>query len=244
MDYNLEQTTVWDFKERAKWATHNGSYHGNMSPQIARNIILKYSNESDRVLDPMCGSGTTIIETKLLNREGIGIDINPKAIEIAKNNLNFKGKCIQSLYIGDVRNLHSILNNSIDLILTHPPYHNIVSYSNGTIKDDLSTIPNLNNFLTELEKGIKELYRVLKPDKYCVVLMGDTRSNSHYIPLSYFVMEIFLNNGFLLKEEIISINHNCRSDSFWNKKIKSFNFHLIKHSHLFVFRKPVIKEPK
>lgn len=44
---NLETTTVWSFPERGKWATHQSDYRGNFAPQVARNIILAYSQEGD-----------------------------------------------------------------------------------------------------------------------------------------------------------------------------------------------------
>lgn len=69
--FELEETTIWSFKERGNWATHRGDYRGNCPPQVPRNLILKYTNEGDIVLDTFCGSGTTMIETKLLNRKGV-----------------------------------------------------------------------------------------------------------------------------------------------------------------------------
>lgn len=70
-DFRLESTTIWNFKERGNWATHSGDYRGNCAPQIPRNLILKYTKEGDIVLDPFCGSGTTLIECKLLNRKAV-----------------------------------------------------------------------------------------------------------------------------------------------------------------------------
>lgn len=69
--FELEETTIWSFKERGNWATHKGDFRGNCPPQVPRNLILKYSKEGDIVLDTFCGSGTTMIETKLLNRKGV-----------------------------------------------------------------------------------------------------------------------------------------------------------------------------
>ena len=69
--FKLEETTIWSFKERGNWATHRGDYRGNCPPQVPRNLILKYTNEGDIVLDTFCGSGTTMTETKLLNRKGV-----------------------------------------------------------------------------------------------------------------------------------------------------------------------------
>ena len=195
-------------------------------------------------MDPMVGGGTTLIECKLLDRRGIGIDINPKAIELTRKALNFQGKYNHEpvAFQGDVRNLTNINDNSIDLILTHPPYANIIKYSNGDIEGDLSNISSIKKFCDELENGIKELYRVLKENSYCAILIGDTRKSRHYVPLSYFVMEKFLKQGFILKEDIIKTQHNCQSTPYWGKKAEEFNILLIMHEHLFVFRKPTKNE--
>lgn len=242
IDSEQNNTTVWSFPRRGGWATHSPDYRGNFAPQIARNIILKYSNEGDKVLDPMVGGGTTLIECKLLNRRGIGLDINPKAIERVKEKLKFECdyKYEQELIVGvrDIRDLSSIKNDDVDLILTHPPYLNIINYSNSTIKEDLSNIPDVRKFCDQLEIGVRELFRVLKEDKYCAVLIGGLRKGRHYVPLAYYVMERFLRNGFVLKEEIIKIQHNCGTTSYWKKKVAELDFYLIMHEHLFVFRKP------
>jgi len=231
-----EKTTVWSFPVRGDWATHNPKYRGNFAPQIARNIILHYSNEDDVLLDPMVGGGTSAIEAKLLNRQFIGIDINPDSINLSKSLLNIEGKYEPDIYIGDTRALTKIRDSSIDLILTHPPYLNIIKYSDKNIDGDLSNYSSPNLFLKEFEKVVNELMRVLKPNKYCAILMGDTRKRRHFVPLAYMVMSLFLQNGFILKEDIIKTQHNCRSTPQW-KNVK-MDFYLIMHEHLFVFRKP------
>ena len=239
-NFDLQTTTLWSFPERGSWATHTPHYRGNFAPQIPRNIILTYSQEGDLVLDPMVGAGTTLIECKLLHRNGIGIDINPNAVELTQKALNFgyDTQCKQVVYQGDVRDLDKIKDNSIDLICTHPPYLNLVQYSKGEIEGDLSNISGPQKFCDELEIGIKEMYRVLKPDRYCAVLIGDTRRGQHYVPLSHFVMSKFLQCGFALKEEIIKAQHNCVYSTRWTGSAKKYKFYLIMHEHLFVFRKP------
>ena len=83
----LEKTTLWSFPERGDWATHSGEYPGNWSPYIPRNVILRYTREGEVVLDQFVGSGTTLIEAKLLNRKGIGFDINENAVKIAQQKI-------------------------------------------------------------------------------------------------------------------------------------------------------------
>ncbi len=219
---------------------HNPKYRGNFAPQIARNLILKYSKENELILDPMVGSGTTLIEAKLLHRNAIGIDINKKAVDISNEalNFNFETKTHQKVILGDARNIIECKDNSIDLIIVHPPYLNIVKYSDGKNKYDLSSISNLKKFCDEIEVVAKELFRVLKPNKYCSVLIGDTRKSQHYIPISYYVLDRFLKSGFILKEEIIKAQHNCVHSKRWENKAIHYGFYLIMHEHLFVFRKP------
>ncbi|HAZ11080.1 MAG TPA: site-specific DNA-methyltransferase [Candidatus Omnitrophica bacterium] len=243
---NFETTTVWSFPERGAWATHNPTYRGNWAPQIPRNLILKYTKEGDSILDPMVGAGTTLIEAKLLNRDAIGIDINPYAIKLTIEALKFEvnNKSKQECYIGDAKSLKKITSDSIDLIATHPPYLNIIKYSEQPISGDLSNISSLSKFVAEFDLAVKEFYRVLKPDHYCTILIGDTRRHRHYVPLAFNIMNLFLKNGFILKEDIIKIQHNCQTTPRWSAAVKKYDFYLIMHEHLFVFRKPKHNDEK
>jgi len=129
-DYKPERTTVWSFPDRGNWATHRGNYRGNWSPYIPRNLILKYTEKGDWVLDQMMGSGTTLVEAKLLERNAIGVDINLDAVMVARDRLNFSynplfqeyKEPIIKTYWGDARNLDKINDNSVELVATHPPY--------------------------------------------------------------------------------------------------------------------------
>ncbi len=241
---DIQTTTVWSFPHRGSWATHKPAYRGNWAPQIPRNLILKYTKERDLVLDPMAGAGTTLIEAKLLNRDAVGMDINPQAIGLAKESLSFdaENKSKQECLVGDVRKLEKIAGDSVDLIATHSPYLNIIKYSDPPIAGDLSNIGSLSKFLSEFEPAVKEFYRVLKPDHYCAILIGDTRRHRHYVPLAFNVMSLFLKNGFILKEDIIKVQHNCQATPKWSAAVKQYDFYLIMHEHLFVFRKPKINE--
>jgi len=115
---------------------------------------------------------------------------------------------------------------------------NIIRYSAGKIEGDLSNISSLSKFCDEIEKIAKELFRVLKPDKYCAILIGDTRKGKHFVPLAFHVMGRFLKVGFVLKEDIIKVQHHCKFTERWRPKAKRDKFYLIMHEHLFVFRKP------
>jgi len=236
-EFELEMNTVWSFPDRGKWATHDAKYRGNWSPYIPRNLLLRYSNEGNLILDQFAGGGTTLVEAKLLNRNIIGVDINNNALERCKEKCNFEYENSGKVYFheADARNLNFIPDESIDFICTHPPYANIIKYSED-IENDLSHL-KVKDFLIEMEKVASESYRVLKKDKFCAVLMGDTRQKGHIIPMSFEVMKIFEKVGFKTKEIIIKEQHNCKATGFWKTNSVKYNFLLIAHEYLFVFKK-------
>lgn len=236
-NFKLETSTVWSFPFRGEWATHNGSYRGNWSPYVPRNLILRYTREDDIVLDPFVGSGTTMIECKLLKRHGIGVDINQKSIDLTTMNTNFdyNNSYQPDLFCADARNIDFVGNESIDLICAHPPYANIIKYS-VNLDGDIS-LYDIPKFLNEIAKVASECFRVLKRNKYCAILIGDTRKNGSIVPLGTKVMAKFFEAGFNLKDIVIKEQHNCKSSSFWEEKCLRYNFMMIAHEYLYIFSK-------
>lgn len=236
-NFELEMNSVWSFPQRGNWATHDAKWRGNWSPYIPRNIILRYSKEGDTILDQFAGGGTTLVEAKLLNRNIIGVDVNDIALKRCTEKCDFERENmgLVSIKKGDARNLDFIDNESIDLICTHPPYANIIQYSED-IEQDISRLKP-KEFFIEMEKVASESYRVLKENKFCAILIGDTRKNGHVQPMGFEVMKIFENQGFKLKEIIIKQQHNCRATGFWKTNSIKYNFLLLAHEYLFIFKK-------
>lgn len=242
-DFKIERTTVWSYPSRGDWASHTPQYRGNWPPQMVRNIIELYSEPGDLVLDPMVGGGTTPVECLLTGRNSISIDINPGAIEITRDRLDLPDyfisdvpKTIHRTFVGDIRNMDEIGDETIDLIATHPPYVNIISYA-PLIDGDLSQFGNYELFFKEFRRAILEMKRVLKPGGLCAVLIGDTHNKSHFVPISTRMMLEFLKQGFILKEDVIKKEWNCESDRKLGKYAGA-DFLLTMHEHLFIFEKP------
>ena len=72
-------------KNENNYLTHGiHPYHAKFIPSIPREFMLEYSKEGDLVLDPFCGSGTTLLEAMLNNRRSIGVDLNEIAYMITR----------------------------------------------------------------------------------------------------------------------------------------------------------------
>ena len=217
-------------------------------------------------LDPMCGSGTTLIECKLLGRNGIGVDINQGAIMVTRDRIGFEYKPLDSnfpsvsvqTYIGDARELDLIADETVDLVATHPPYANIISYSSKKkqVPGDLSFAHSLIGYVEGMKEIAKESYRVLRPGRFCAVLIGDTRKHRHHVPISFMIMQGFLEAGFILREDIMKYQWKTKAtrerwlglskvaEEQWvdidkqTKKGRYTDFLLLSYEHLFIFRKP------
>ncbi len=242
--YEGESSTVWSFPQRGNWATHSGKYRGNWSPYIPRNLITRYTEPGDLVLDQMVGSGATLVECKLLGRAGIGVDINLDATMVARDRLYFSytrpldssPECEIETYVGDCRVLDCVPDGSVDLIATHPPYAGIIRYSGRRLPGDLSSL-GLAEYLIEMRVAAKESLRVLKPGRHCAILVGDTRKRLHYVPIAHRLLQVFLDVGFALREDIIKLQFKTKTTrERWRGS--TYPFYKIAHEHLFVFRKP------
>jgi len=263
-DFELEKTNVWSFPERGTWATHRGNFRGNWPPQMARNLIIRYSKPRETVLDQMCGSGTTLIECKLLGRNAMGVDVNPDCVMLTRDRLNFGYTPLDpnypnvtiKTYVGDARNLNLIEDESIHLIATHPPYASIIPYNKKVkMPGDLSLIRKIDEYAKEMREIAKESYRVLMPGRFCAILVGDTRKHRHHVPIAFRVMQAFLDVGFILREDIVKYQWKTKTtrekwggltkvaEECWvdiDKVAKKYymDFYLLFYEHLLIFRKP------
>jgi len=78
----------WTSKQRQAHSLHEISYRACFKPQLPNFFIKNFTKEKDIVYDPFLGRGTTLIEAILLNRQGIGNDINPLSKILTEPRIN------------------------------------------------------------------------------------------------------------------------------------------------------------
>lgn len=198
----IQFTKSW-FKITAKSRGKKEIQHPAKYPEeLAGEFIKFFTHENDVVFDPFLGVGSTIVAAEELNRKGCGIEINEEFYNIAINRIADNSQ----VYNGDSRKLISkIKNNSIDFIMTSPPYWNILSKKRGhsdsqhgdrekkglqlvysDLTDDLSNIDDYDVFLSELTKLFNKCYLKLKDNKYmCIVIQNFKNDNGEYITLAW-----------------------------------------------------------
>ena len=144
IDINID--SLWLIGPRAKGGKRTNFYHGNFVPQIPDHLIRRYTDEDDIVLDIFMGSGTTLFECERLKRNFIGFDINQEIIDFVKNNMKDSSVkyCINNSDVTNavefekniVCNLKSLGKRTVDFLIAHPPYMDIVKFTNRS--EDLS----------------------------------------------------------------------------------------------------------
>lgn len=139
-------------KGKTNYLTHNfHTYPAKYIPQIPRYFIEKYTNEGDWIYEPFLGCGTTLVECKLLNRNGIGIDSNPIATLVSKSKTqNLTSKEIKII---EEFNLHleSIVKSHNDNFYTLNEHLNVTVFDNkdhwfqDNVQIEISFIKHLIN---------------------------------------------------------------------------------------------------
>lgn len=205
-EWIVETISVWNQKGLGKNHPDTKIEKEHPAPfsytDISR-LIKFFSKEGGVVLDPFVGIGSTLKACAVSNREGIGIDLNKKYVQLSKKRLkdelddeflNTNQKVLQ----GDaIKVIDKIETNSIDFIVTSPPYWNILNKKDHKAKQeredkgldtkysedkrDLGNIEKYEDFLDKLQKIFEKCIRVLKNDSYMAIVVSDFREKSKYI---------------------------------------------------------------
>jgi DNA modification methylase len=240
--------SLWIFDRRDNSGVHSGWYWGNFIPQIPRQMMLRYTRKGEWVLDSFMGSGTTLIECRRLGRNGIGIELNPdvvqKARELVETEQN-SDNVITEIVVGDSRtiDIKQILSkygiNSVQLVIMHPPYHDIIKFSND--ERDLSNAKSIEEFLQMFGQVVENVTPFLEEGRYFALVIGDKYSKGEWIPLGFYCMNEVLKRGYKLKSIVVKNFEETRGKrnqrELWRYRALMGGFYVFKHEYVMVFEK-------
>ena len=240
--------SLWYMEKRDRTGAHNAAYWGNFVPQIPYQLLRRFTKKSDWVLDTFVGSGTTLIECKRQGRNGIGIDLAAEAVDLAKQNISYEANPFQvrtELVNGDSTTLdfsqmlHQFGLKSVQLVIMHPPYWDIIKFSDN--QNDLANARNEDTFLAGIRDVGKKSYEVLDRGRYLALVIGDKYSKGEWIPLGFESMNELRSIGFKLKSVVVKnfdVTKGKRSqEELWRYRALSGGFYVFKHEYVFIFVK-------
>lgn len=238
--------SLWLFEHRESTNENPASYWGNFVPQIPHQLMMRYTKPGEWVMDPFAGSGTTLFEAARWHRKAIGIELSTKLVnEVSGKLRRIENSDQVSIFAGDSRTVDyaDILREagtpSVQLVILHPPYHNIIRFSEDS--RDLSNYPNVQDFLDAVSSVVIKSREVLDEGRYLALVMGDKYENGTWIPLGFYCMEKIIENGFSLQSIVVKNFDSTRgkrsSSELWRFRALAGGYYIFKHEYIFIFRK-------
>ena len=241
------------------WFTHNPEprkdeeiLHPAKFPEsMIAEFVHFFTKKGDVVLDPMAGTGSTLVACDLTNRKGIGVELIDKWAKIAS------GRTKQEIITGDALELSRIWNErglpSVDFCITSPPYWNMLRQSRGHVEStakqrkkegldvfysdnpkDIGNVESYEDYLEKLYAIYSNVHTLLKPEKYLVVIVQNVRTpTGEMIPLAWDLARK-LSTLYTLRQERIWCQNNKMLGIWGYPSTYVSNVH---HHYCLVFQK-------
>lgn len=214
---------MWDYPSQHYGDGVQGSpkYRGATPSYVIWNLLERYTRRGDVVLDPMCGSGTTLDVARDLGRVGKGFDLQPQRPEIG---------------LADARDV-PLEDASVDFVFADPPYSDNLVYS-----DDPRCIGKINAtdeaYFEALDRVFAEMFRVMRNRRYIAIYICDNYSKKKgFVPIGTRCLALML-------QYFVPIDHVCvvrrnRNLERGNRRRAAVegNFFLRGFNHLIIMKK-------
>ncbi|MFX1473952.1 MAG: DNA methyltransferase [Promethearchaeota archaeon] len=242
--------SIWDL---TKTMEETRLRHPALFPvALVKRLLDIYTRPGDVVFDPFMGVGSTLVAAQELKRQGVGFEISSEFISLAKQRLqncsNQEDVPAPVIYHEDARRIgRYIESDSVDLVVTSPPYWDIHCQRRtadgkqprpySPSEQDIGNITDYNQFLDALSSVFEQLFTVLKPSHWCILVVMDLRKGSRFYPLHMDCIQQMRETGFSLEDIIIWDRHH----EYHNLRPLGFPyvFRVNKvHEYILIFKKP------
>jgi len=222
-------------------------------------LVSMFTKKGMCVLDPFCGSGTTLIAANNLERVGVGIDLNKEYKALSIERLSKKGFIENKDYYYHIGDANMILEKfqQVDYIVTSPPYHNILrnrgeglrkqnekGFRSGSRigieyysehENDLGNKGTFKEFLSSFEQIMKKCFSVLNPGKYTTIIISDFTVEKAEVCVQADIVNSMQNCGFEFVGTTVLLQDNKPLYPFGYPYAYKINH---QHQNMITFRKP------
>jgi DNA modification methylase len=205
---------------------------------LAKEFIEFFTKRGQVVLDPMAGTGSTLVAALQSGRHSYGIELNPSYAEIARQVVDAEravlGESVASLAaeviqgdaadIADHVTAHQI--QPIDYVVTSPPYWDMLHARGaetqrkrrGSVSldvvysddpDDLGNIADYEEFLERLSTIYRGLQPFLRPRAYLTIIVKNVKKGGRIYPLAWDLARN-LGDTYTLKDERVWCQDDIR----------------------------------
>lgn len=219
----LQSTTLWDYPKQSYGKTPKGSnkYAGVTPAFIIYNMVRRYTEPGDLVLDPMAGSGTTIDVCDEEGRRCMAYDISPTRPDIIQN---------------DARKI-PLPDSTVDMVFVDSPYGDNIDYNDHP--GNIGTLPaESDEFYAELDKVMVECRRVLRHEGTLGWLIGDQWVRKKFTPVGFRVYNLLCNYFDTVDIICVARRSQTSNTGVWHNRALRFNFYLRGFKYLFIMRRP------
>jgi adenine-specific DNA-methyltransferase len=226
-------TTLWEYPSQDYGRTTHGDkdYVGATPAWVIWQLLQRYTREGDTILDPMCGSGTTIDVANELKRKPLGFDLASHVIR-------------PDIQQADARKI-PLKNESVDFVFVDPPYSTHVDYSDDArcigkldASPEMGDSVSTNAYYDAMSKVISEMHRVLKNRRYMALYVSDSfKKGKPFMPIGFELFAI-MRQHFKPIDIISVVRHNrTMKRNHWHTAAVEGNFFLRGFNYLFIMKK-------
>ena len=201
---------------------------------LAQEFIEFFTKKGQTVLDPMVGTGSTLVACLRSGRSGIGIELNPKYAKIAQQIMEAEvaalGRKVARLHVeviaADAAHIAEHVHGPVDYVITSPPYWDMLRARGAATQKKRRTTPGLDvfysddprdlgnvddyeDFLARLCAIYESLHPLLKPKGYMTIIVKNVKKGGRVYPLAWDLAQR-LRETYILKDERIWAQDNQR----------------------------------